>query len=98
MSDENANSPEEQPQNAPDAPESQDSPSASAEEAIDKVEQAADAVVEQATGDPESFNLPNFDAAASLGDHAAALGLLNDVDLKVTVELGQPSQAPRKLT
>lgn len=68
-----------------------------AEQSLDAVEKAADEIHHetadasaQAKSQPTSIDLPNFDKADLNGNgHAAGLGMLNDIDLQVKVELGR---------
>jgi len=61
------------------------------EDAVEQVEDAAAAVAEAATaaGEPVAFDLPEIGDGPELPDDPAGINLLNDVKMKVQVELGR---------
>lgn len=84
----------EQPSSAGDETTSSETPAGdAAEEAIDKAQQAAEAIAtETAEVDPETeaVKLPDFEAPDDDSeDKSSSLGLLHDVDLHVKIELGR---------
>ncbi len=61
------------------------------EAALREVEEAAGAIQAgiESTPDADSFQLPTFDRPGQSAAGASAIGLLSDVELDVTVELGR---------
>jgi len=63
---------------------------AQAEASLDDAQHAAEELAAETGDAPKGVNLPNFERAVSDGDdQSAALGLLDDVDLHVKIELGR---------
>jgi flagellar motor switch protein FliN/FliY len=97
-----ANAPSEQPQadaeqanSAEQLAEQANSAEQLAEQSLDSVERAADSISkETGSGDHDrtgakAVDLPSFDTNGHAGQEAAGLGMLNDIDLNVRVELGR---------
>ncbi len=96
MADEGVQEPEATPptdaQELPDPPpDGTSSPQDDAEAALDKAQEAVDAITAQTSSaeSGEAFNLPDFEVDSSDSGTPAALDMLRDVNLHVKVELGR---------
>ena len=59
------------------------------EDAVEQVQEAAEAVAEVASDEPVGFELPEIGDEPDLPDDPTGINLLNDVKMKVQVELGR---------